>query len=52
MILVNGFNVYPHEVELVLTGHPGWPSRRYWVCRTHGPARLCGRTWCRRRGDR
>ncbi|MFI6784297.1 AMP-binding protein [Micromonospora sp. NPDC050276] len=23
LILVNGFNVYPHEVELVLTGHPG-----------------------------
>ncbi len=23
LILVNGFNVYPHEVELVLAGHPG-----------------------------
>ncbi|MEU7930119.1 AMP-binding protein [Micromonospora echinofusca] len=23
LILVNGFNVYPHEVELVLRGHPG-----------------------------
>ncbi|MBM0274206.1 AMP-binding protein [Micromonospora tarensis] len=23
LILVNGFNVYPHEVELVLSGHPG-----------------------------
>ncbi len=23
MILVSGFNVYPHEVELVLTAHPG-----------------------------
>ena len=23
LILVNGFNVYPHEVELVLVGHPG-----------------------------
>ncbi|MET8527756.1 AMP-binding protein [Micromonospora sp. NPDC005172] len=23
LILVNGFNVYPHEVELVLGGHPG-----------------------------
>ncbi|MGC5019806.1 AMP-binding protein [Micromonospora sp. DT47] len=23
LILVNGFNVYPHEVELVLDGHPG-----------------------------
>ncbi|SCL62103.1 AMP-binding protein [Micromonospora peucetia] len=23
LILVNGFNVYPHEVELVLSAHPG-----------------------------
>jgi long-chain acyl-CoA synthetase len=23
LILVSGFNVYPHEVELVLAGHPG-----------------------------
>ena len=23
LILVSGFNVYPHEVELVLTAHPG-----------------------------
>jgi long-chain acyl-CoA synthetase len=23
LILVNGFNVYPYEVELVLSGHPG-----------------------------
>ena len=23
LILVNGFNVYPHEVELVLAAHPG-----------------------------
>ena len=23
LILVNGFNVYPHEVELVLRAHPG-----------------------------
>jgi long-chain acyl-CoA synthetase len=23
LILVNGFNVYPHEVEMVLVGHPG-----------------------------
>lgn len=23
LILVNGFNVYPHEVEVVLAGHPG-----------------------------
>src|SRR5437762_1247955 len=22
LILVSGFNVYPHEIELVLTGHP------------------------------
>ena len=23
LIIVNGFNVYPHEVELVLAAHPG-----------------------------
>ena len=29
LIIVNGFNVYPHEVELVLAAHPG-VARRPW----------------------
>jgi long-chain acyl-CoA synthetase len=24
MVLVSGFNVYPNEVEDVLSAHPGW----------------------------
>lgn len=48
LILVNGFNVYPHEVELVLQAHPGVAESAVLGCRTRGPARLCGRTWCGR----
>jgi adenosylhomocysteine nucleosidase len=39
MILVSGFNVYPNEVEDVITQMPGVSNARRWACPTRRPAR-------------
>ena len=43
MIIVDGFNVYPSEVETVLYLHPGRPAGgRHRRCPTRITARSCG----------
>ena len=50
LVIVNGFNVYPAEVEAVLARYPASPRSRSSACRTRRPARPSSPTWSPRRG--
>ena len=46
LILVSGFNVYPHEVELVLAGHPAVAEAAVVGRAAPDTGQAVGPTWC------